>query len=128
MVVVRRLFMLFSSPLRITPEQCPFSLFTKSEGTLPHSQAPATHPYLEPSKYHPYLPISFLEHQLYYYPVIYTCLLVTEMCPETCRKFSFHPLKGRVTYIYLFIYFAAHITKPSAIQANVRSSDRIMSE
>ena len=41
------------------------------EGSLPHSQAPATCPYPKPDQSSPYLPISLLEYQFHYYPPIY---------------------------------------------------------
>jgi len=41
------------------------------EGSLPHSQVPATCPYPEPARSSPYLHILLPEDPFYYYPLIY---------------------------------------------------------
>ena len=43
----------------------------KPEGSLPHSQVPATCPYPEPARSSPYSHIPLPEYPPYYYPPIY---------------------------------------------------------
>ena len=45
--------------------------FMESEGSLPHSQVPATCPYPEPARLSPYPHISLPEDPSQYYPPIY---------------------------------------------------------
>jgi len=82
------------------------------EGSLPHSQVPATCPYPEPARSRPYLHIPLPEEPSYYYPLIYIWLsqvvsfpLVSP--PKPCIRLSSPP------YALLSLFCCSGCTKGS---------------
>ena len=55
------------------------------EGSLPHSQVPATCPYSEPARSSPYPYIPLPEGPFQYYPPIYACVLQAVSFPQVSR-------------------------------------------
>ena len=75
------------------------------EGSLPHSQVPATCPYPEPARSSPYPHIPLPEDPSYYYPDIYTWVFQVVFfppvsSPKSCINLS--PIRAtRPTHLIL---------------------------
>ena len=82
------------------------------EGSLPHSQVPATCPYSEPARSIPYPHIPLTEDPSYYYPPIYAWVFQV-VCfrqvtpPNPCMNLFCPPYVPRASPITFFLMWSA---------------------